>query len=210
MHEDKRTIMLVDDHPIFLDAIGAAMSRKFPDSEVRLMTNISDARSELSRGMIPALAVVDVHLPDGDGVDLVGEIHRQYGIPVIAFSGQADRFTVDACLKRGASAFVEKSCDTSAFYSAVDAVLSGGRYLSTQAASAPSRTSGGRVKLTKRQKDVLEFVLQAQANKTIADKIGVTEGTVKNHVSDLLTIFGAASRSELALKARQQRYDLLG
>jgi len=206
MHGDKRTIMLVDDHPIFLDAIGAAMSRKFPDSEVRLMSNISDARSELSRGVIPALAVVDVHLPDGDGVELVGEMHGQYGIPVIAFSGQADRYTVDACLKRGASAFVEKSCDTSAFYNAVDAVLSGGRYLSGQTASESCDKFADGIKLTRRQKDVLEFVMQAQANKAIAGKLGVAEGTVKNHVSDLLTIFDAASRSELALKARHQRY----
>jgi DNA-binding NarL/FixJ family response regulator len=198
----------VDDHPIFLDAIGAAMSRKFPDFEVRLMSNIAEARNVLHCGVIPALAVIDVHLPDGDGVELVGEMHAHYGIPVIAFSGQADRFTIDACLKSGASAFVEKTCDTSAFYRAVDAVLSGGRYMSGQTATESSDHFGSGIKLTRRQKDVLEFVLQAQANKAIAGKLGVAEGTVKNHVSDLLTIFDAASRSELALKARQQRYSL--
>jgi len=79
MHEDRRAIMLVDDHPIFLDAIGAAMSRKFPDSDVRLMSNISETRNALHCGVIPALAVTDVHLPDGDGVELVGEMHGHYG-----------------------------------------------------------------------------------------------------------------------------------
>ncbi|HEX7641398.1 MAG TPA: response regulator transcription factor [Burkholderiaceae bacterium] len=200
--------MLVDDHPIFLDAIGAAMSRKFPESDIRLMSNVAEARNELGSGTLPALAVVDINLPDGSGIDLIEDIHAR-GVPIIAFSGQADRFMIDACLKRGASVFVEKSCDTALFYSAVDAVLAGQPAVS--GASKYRRIERGqqRIRLTRRQKDVLEGVTRALSNKAIADELEVSEGTVKNHVSSLLTIFGANSRNELALRVRDQRFDIL-
>ena len=205
---EKCCIMLVEDHPIFLDAIGAVISRKFPESEIRLMSNVADARDELNNGTIPSLALIDIHLPDGDGVDLIEDMHAQFGVPVIAFSGHADRFTVDACLKRGAAAFVEKSCDTAILYSAVDAVLTGQSSFSDAMRYRGIDRDKQRVKLTLRQKDVLECITQALSNRAIAQKLGVSEGTVKNHVSDLLTIFGAGSRNELALHVRLQRYDI--
>ena len=208
MHLDKHRIMLVEDHPIFLDAIGAVMSRKFPQSEIQLMSTIAEARDELASGTVPSLAIIDIILPDGDGVDLIEDMHVQFGVPVIAFSGRADRLMVDACLQRGAAAFVEKSCDTAILYSAVDAVLAAGPGVLEALRYRGAECDKRRVKLTPRQKEVVECIAQALSNRAIADKLGVSEGTVKNHVSDILMIFDVGSRNELALHVRQRRYDI--
>ena len=84
--------------------------------------------------------------------------------------------------------------------------MSGGCYFPPGMLTRQSRQTVPEMGLTERQQDVLDLILMAYSNKAIADKLELTEGTVKNHITDLLAIFGVASRGELSLKVRQQRY----
>jgi DNA-binding NarL/FixJ family response regulator len=200
-----KNILLVDDHPIFLDAISAAISDRFPSASVTRATSAHDVRQRLKAGCNPTLAVVDINLPDADGVDLIRDLHATYNIPIIAFSGQSDSATINACIKSGAIGYVPKSYDTERLYAAMDAVISGGQHFPPS--FLKGRVSNGidQITLTRRQRTVLELVLQAMPTKTIADELNIAEGTVKNHISDLLSIFAVTSRNELLVKARQLR-----
>lgn len=200
-----KSILLVDDHPIILDAIGAAIMHRFPASSVTMLGTAAAMRKELSSGLVPTLAVVDINLPDADGVDVIKELHAVYKIPVIAYSGDSDRATINACIKNGAIAFVPKNYHTEKLYHAIDVAISGGQYFPTSYLRNESPAGEADVALTKRQQEVLDLVLLARSNRSIAAELRLAEGTVKNHVSDLLSIFGANSRNELVLKVRQSR-----
>jgi DNA-binding NarL/FixJ family response regulator len=198
-----KNILLVDDHPIFLDALGEIIVDRFPYAEITKLGSASEAREHIREGMMPTLAVVDVNLPDASGIELIRELHTSYRIPIIAFSGQTDDNTISACIRNGAIGYIPKSYDTQRLYAAIDAVILGGQHFP----SSFQRDSEGReqISLTRRQRDVLELVMKARPNREIAGELDITVGTVKNHVSDLLTIFGAASRNELLIRAQQMR-----
>lgn len=198
--------MLIDDHPMFLDALGAAVVQKFPNFTVTPVGSILDARNELSGGFVPTLAVVDINLPDGDGVELIKELHDDYGVKIIAFSGNESRIAINACLKGGASAFVSKSSDTCVFFEAIEAVLAGEQQFPPLTRNTCAPHVGMEITLTKRQQDVLDLIVLGYPNKTIAQSLELTEGTVKNHASNLHTIFGTTSRHELVVKARLLRF----
>jgi len=204
MHrQETKNILLVDDHPIILDMLGAALINRFPGSSVSMHGTASATRKKLCGGLIPTLAVIDINLPDGDGIDLIKELHATYGIPVIAYSGSADRPTINACIKSGAIAFVPKAYDTEKLYQAIDAVISGGQYFPPSYLRNESPETC--IVLSRRQQEVLDLVLLAHSNREIAASLSLAEGTVKNHVSDLLALFGTNSRNGLVLKARQLR-----
>jgi DNA-binding NarL/FixJ family response regulator len=205
MHQQAtKNILLVDDHPIILEVVSAAIMRRFPGACVKKFETAAAMRRQLSDGLIPTLAVIDIGLPDADGVGLIKELHAVYDIPVIAYSGSSDRITINACIKNGAIAYVPKSYDTEKLYQVIEVAISGGQFFPPSYLRNES-SEGNLLALTKRQREVLELVILARTNREIAAELLITEGTVKNHVSDLLSIFGATSRNELALKTQQLR-----
>jgi DNA-binding NarL/FixJ family response regulator len=201
--EATKNILLVDDHSIFLDAIGAAIVDRFPDAVITKLGSAGEVREHIREGLTPTLAVVDVNLPDASGVDIIRELHTSYRIPIIAFSGQSDDMTINACIRNGAIGYIPKSYDTQRLYAAIDAVILGGQHFPSS--FRRESVGGEQILLTRRQRDVLELVLRARPNRAIAGELDITVGTVKNHVSDLLTIFGATSRNELLIRAQQLR-----
>ena len=204
IREATKNILLVDDHPIFLDAVGSALVDRFPNTEITKLGSAAEVREHIREGLIPTLAVVDVNLPDANGVELIRELHEFCRIPVIAFSGQTDQITINACIRSGAIGYIPKSYDTERLYAAINAVILGGQHFPSSFNLAAVSGFDER-SLTPRQRDVLNLVQQALSNKAIANELQLSEGTVKNHISDLLTIFNAASRNELLVRAQKLR-----
>lgn len=200
-------IIVVDDHPFVSDAIRLAVSASFQDYSVISAASACEMRGLLDVGnTAPMLAIVDLNLPDADGVDLVAELHAGYQVPVIVLSGRADGLTIDACVNNGASGFVEKSSKSDAFVTAIKVVLSGGQYFPSDYVRSEQRHDAAINTLTDRQREILDQVIAARPNKMIADTLNLAEGTVKNHVSHLLSIFGVTTRQELFLQAQKVGY----
>lgn len=167
------------------------------------------------------LVLLDLHLPDAHGLSgLVTFIAQFPAARVVVLSGVSDPALVREAMARGASAFLAKSGDLQNVVSYIRSLGLLGQSGAPSSAEAETpadddnepaglrivrtmRTSAGdRLQLTARQAQVLDSILAGQSNRQIADMAHLSEGTVKNHVSTLLLLFGVRSRAQLISQLR--------
>lgn len=205
-----KDIVIVDDYPLVLAALKNIISCAFPDTRIRcistkceLMALLSEgADTEASEQML--MAFVDLNLPDADGIDVIRRIRARFGAPVIAISGSYEPDKIRKCAQNGAAGYIEKSSNVGIYPAVASLVLSGGTFFPSEfVKKEASETSAGNpaVALTARQKEVLNLLIDGKPNKLIAAALGLSEGTVKNHVGALLERFKVKSRSQLILVA---------
>lgn len=155
------------------------------------------------------LILLDLMLPGTGGLALLGALRRRYrDVPVLVLSALDDEETVRRALRSGAAGFVSKASATETLLGAVREVLAGGRYvppliddvLSPRSARQP-RDIRQRFGLTAGQMRVLELLVEGKTNREIGEVIGVTEGTVKIHVSAIFRALQVSNRSQAMLAA---------
>lgn len=206
------TIFIVDDHPLVIDAIGQAISTE-GDFNIVSASSAAEMRRLLDSDQFAddtiRLIFLDIKLPDANGIDLIPLLISRYGIPIIAISGGNDEeFASSACLKKGAAGFIQKSSNLTTFSSALRIVLEGGLYFPARHMSGNKIAPLGNIitDLNDRQRQVLDLILKGKSNKQIGDEIYLAEGSVKNKVSELLSIFDVRSRSQMIAKINQLGY----
>lgn len=146
----------------------------------------------------PALrfAMIDLHLPGLQGVLRLAEMANRWPrLPLIVLSS----FTSLQLVSRITSiatvhAFIAKSSDVPTIHSAIEAVVQSRRG-STQPAMKPTTNAAG---LTPRQQEICSLLRQGLSNKTIALRLGISAGTVKNHLSEIFRILNATNRHQVA------------
>lgn len=162
------------------------------------------------------LALLDLGLPGTDGLSTLTEFRTRYpAVPVVVVSGVEDRDTMRATLHQGAMGFIPKSAAVQVMLNALRLVLSGGVYVppelidagpASRSSPAPPVPNGSPQKarprtaadigLTERQAQVLTLMLQGKPNKIISRELGISEMTVKAHVTSILRVLDVSNRTE--------------
>lgn len=206
--------LIVDDHPIALLGLSLVVKDHFPEWRISTATTVQDAISTFqsaSREPI-GLAIVDWVVNDQNGFTFL-EYLRQCSsssptYSIVVSDAKAPNI-VDLCKAHGANGFIPKRTAQHAIAQAIDLVSSGKEYFA-QCDKASSHASiqgvGGEIKLTERQRDVLDLVLAGYSNKKIADTLNISYGTAKNYMFDLMRLVSTNSRLELAIKIRESNY----
>ena len=198
-------VLLVDDHPM----IGAALEMLLRNSEYELLERArtaSEASKQITK-LKPDLLLLDVHLPDGSGLDVLRKLNKSRSRPkVILLTAGMDESQLLAAAELAPEGMVLKTSDPALLLGCMDAVASGGRWIDPEiaertrhaedrAASAPP--------LTRRERELIELVRQGLRNRDIAAELGVTEGTVKVYLHAIFDKLRVDNRTELALKAAE-------
>ncbi len=154
------------------------------------------------------LVLLDLALPDTEGFSGLIAFHARFPqARIVVLSGAVDSATADGALAHGALAFLPKSADLREVVSFIRAcglldVDEAAQIAPRLAGVVASRVACSSEPLTPRQAQVLQWVLEGKANKEIAQLAHLSEGTVKNHVSTLLLLFGMRSRAQLISQLR--------
>ena len=133
--------------------------------------------------------------------------NRHPTVPVLIVSGQDDAESVNKCMEAGASGFVPKSCHSDMFLGAVRTVLDGGMFVPEVKSVLQGRRGpvfprrAPDLDLTAGQRRVFDLLVRGLSNREIGDQLGLTEGTVKVHVSHILRSLGVSSRSQAVVMA---------
>jgi DNA-binding NarL/FixJ family response regulator len=179
-----------------------------------------EATIECVQSLKPDLLLLDISMPRMSGLEALRELNRTTPeTRAIILSGALDKSQLLTAIQWGARGLVPKACATEQLFEAIAAVLAGQSWMAPAlmtglmevlrarvepaAAAAPSQPFG----LTRRERDVLSFVVQGCGNKEIAQRLAVSEETVKHHLTRMFDKVGAANRLELALAAT--RNDLI-
>ncbi len=210
-------ILVVDDHPIVRDGLAAVLGTQ-PDLQV--VGEAGDGAEALRRAeeLQPDVMLLDLEMPGLDGVGVLQQLRAAgTNLPVIVFTAfDTDERIVEA-VRAGARGYLLKGAPRAELFAAIRIVHAGGSLLQPLIASkliqhmaqptGNRATDGGRQPiepLTARELEVLQLLAAGQTNRQIADRLVVTERTVKFHVSSILAKLGAGNRTEAVAFANQR------
>lgn len=201
-------VLLVDDHPLFLDGVRAALAGD-PDLEiVGQAGSVAEACAQVAE-LTPDVVLMDLGLPDGSGIDATRQVrdaHPDVRVLVMTMSSQDD--AVVAAMRAGARGFVVKGTGRDELIHAVRTVAAGGAVFSPTVADRlgaffDSPASGPAFpQLSEREREVLELLARGFDNRRIARELFLSDKTVRNHVSNIMAKLEAADRSEMIVRAR--------
>jgi DNA-binding NarL/FixJ family response regulator len=209
-------LLLVDDHALFREGLRALLLNISPDITIYEAASVEGAVDEC-RSTQFRMVLLDLHLTNSDGLTTLDSFRQSVpNVPVIVLSGDQEPHRIRAAIDRGAVGYVPKSHTSDLMIAALRLVLSGGVYLpatlledhlgleSTHMASVDAFS-----RLSPRQQQVTQLLLQGQSNKVIARKLELSEGTIKAHVSAIFQIIGARNRVEAVTLAAKSGIKIL-
>ena len=174
-----------------------------PDMEVIADVDNGQQAIEAFRKHRPDLVVLDLRMPGFTGIETITRLREEFGdVRIIVFSNFARGEDVYQALKAGASGFVVKEMAVDRLLDAIRRVHRGEQYVPTEVASR----MGERllVQLSPRELEVLRLVANGFSNKEIAAKLNVVEGTIKIHMTNILSKLRAADRTQAIILAIQR------
>ncbi|MEM7191704.1 MAG: response regulator transcription factor [Pseudomonadota bacterium] len=212
-------ILIVDDHPMFREALRNAVQFSRSDAEIFEAGSIEAARKTIESEAGIEIVMLDLSLPGTTGFDGLMLLRSAFPrIPIMIVSGLDDPKIVQEALRLGAAGFVPKSVDKSMLAQGLTEVLNGSVFVpmevaqpaqdpraATRVSDIAERVAG----LTPAQMRVLQLIRHGQLNKQIAHELGVSETTIKAHVSEILRKLDVVSRTQAVIKTSQLDFDTI-
>lgn len=199
--------LIVDDHPLFRTALSAAVQRVVPSISIREATSLYEANRALKSEPVDVL-LLDLHMSDSDGfAGLINIRHDYPHIPVIIVSAIEGAEVVQKSISFGAAAYIPKSFGVDQICEALEAVLNGDIWMPDGADALDEKGAQELEKaeklasLTPAQIKVLLGIRGGRLNKQIAYDHGITEATVKAHVTAIFRKLGVMNRTQAVLYA---------
>lgn len=197
-------ILHADDHPLFREGVRFFLELLASDVVVLEASNLQGTLDKLSLEWPVDLLLLDLEMPGMSGLEGFLAIRRQYPqMPVLIVSGVNDAQTVRTLLDGGARGFVPKFSGSEQLMDALRRVLKGEIYVPDALFFQNGHRNGDATPLTSRQLQILPLLADGLPNKRIADVLGLTEGTVKQHLKDLFRRLEATNRTQAVREARR-------
>jgi DNA-binding NarL/FixJ family response regulator len=200
--------VIADDHPLFRGALREAVTGLFELADIAEAGTFNEVAELLEHGGDVDLVLLDLTMPGVRGFSGLMYLRAQYpGVPVIVVSANDDPAAIRRCMEFGASGFIPKTLGVEAMRGAISGILSGGVWTPpdvdlTAGSDAETAALMARMAmLTPQQVRVLMMLSEGLLNKQIAFQLGVSEATVKAHVSAILQKLRVESRTQAVIAA---------
>lgn len=203
-------VVIADDHHVVRTGLGALLST-FDDVRLVGAAPGGEAATELCAREEPDVALIDLAMPEVDGIETTARIRAvSPRTSVIVFTSFSDRERILGALDAGAIGYLLKDAEPAEIHAAIVAAARGGAPLHPTAAAellAERATNPPAGRLSDREREVLVLVAAGSANKQIARRLGISEKTVKGHLTKIFQALGVRDRTQAALWA--ERHGLL-
>lgn len=206
-------ILLADDHALFREGMRHVMrqldGQLDEDTEILDACTFPEALDVAEKNPDIGLVLLDLKMPGSDGVSAIKLFHARHpDIMIVVLSGADQREDIMGAMHNGALGFISKASNSKEMAQALRVVLNGGTYLPTQLLRQTGANDGlgwrtDRFGLTVRQTEMLRYLGQGWTNKSIAEATGLSQGTVKVHVSALFNTLRVNNRLDAVLAGRR-------
>jgi DNA-binding NarL/FixJ family response regulator len=201
-------LVIADDHPLFRGALREAVEGLLEQVDIAEAGTFDELVELLERDSEVDLVLLDLTMPGARGFSGLMYMRAQYpGVPVIVVSANDDPAAIRRCMEFGASGFIPKTLGVEAMRAAISRILNGGVWtppdvdLSAGSDAESAELMARMATLTPQQVRVLMMLSEGLLNKQIAYQLGVSEATVKAHVSAILQKLGVESRTQAVIAA---------
>lgn len=201
------TAFLMDDHEVVRQGVRALLEAS---GEIRVVGEASNAADAVARipAIRPDVAILDVRVPDGNGVEVCRDVRSSVGTPCLMLTSYSDDEALFEAIMAGASGYVLKQIRGSELLNAVKRVAAGECLLDPavtarvlQRLRSPSDEDERLSRLTPQERRILHYIADGMTNRQIANAMHLAEKTIKNYVSNLLAKLGMERRTEAAVFA---------
>ncbi len=207
------TVLIVDDHPLFIDALASALEGVFRGVTVRKAGSLGAALKVLDEGFRPDLVMFDLKLPDVHGISgFVTLRARVPDVPILVISSLTSRAVVTALMQEGSAGFLTKDTPVEELQSVLGEIAKGRKYVpkdyrdeGEEEEPLPEGLQGNLASLTPQQQKVMKLICAGKPNKQIAYELQLAEATVKAHITALLRRLGVRNRTQAALMIEAAR-----
>ena len=208
-------VLLADDQALFREGLRTLLSTR---PEVEVVAEAANGLEALAMAaqLQPAVVLMDLQMPEMDGIQATARMRdRHPGIPVLVLTTFDDDANLFGALRAGAAGYLLKDVSSDTLVAALQAATRGESFLQSTvtgrvvAAFARLMEAGGVradalvLPLSPREREILAQLGTGASNKEIADRLNLAEGTVKNHVTNILSKLDVRDRTQAALRARQ-------
>jgi DNA-binding NarL/FixJ family response regulator len=205
------TVIVADDHPLFRTAIKEALEAEQGETNFLEASSFESLQELVDEQKEVDLVLLDLHMPGVSGfAGLVYLCKRYPSVPVVIISANEDPVVIKRALEHGAAGFIPKSSSIDTITQAISSILLGEIWAPalTQSDLPGNNTSEVELaermaQLTPQQFKVLMMMSQGLLNKQIAYELGVSEATIKAHVTAIMTKLGVSNRTQAVLAANQ-------
>jgi len=195
----KINILIVDDHPMVLEGMKALLSNFEYMTVKGTATNAYDAMAMLKAQTVD-IVIADINLPEVSGIELTAKIKKEFpGIKVLAMSTFKERSYISQMIKNGASGYLVKSASKEEIEAAILSANEGKLYLSLDINTIelnPAISTDAPV-VSRREKEVLQLIVDGLTNPQIAEKLFISLHTVDSHRKNLLAKFNVNNTASL-------------
>lgn len=205
--------LVADDHELFLQGLEFILKKEYPEVELVLAGDYTQILDIIKKQNDFDLLITDLAMPGGNWLEALQKVHSQAPeMPIIVVSAVFDKEILQKTYNIGVSGYVSKSFPNNIIISAINLVLAGGMYIPPDLVKLSSQFTTGQLNdlikgfdnsqkkqtdeklLTPRQLEVLQCLAGGMSNKQIAYKLGLSEGTVKIHITLLMRALNVANR----------------
>lgn len=200
------TILIADDHWLFRAGLIHLIAELAERVSVLEANSLEEAIAQIDPVATPDLMLMDLMMPgmDAEGAGIRRLRKLAPDMPLVVLSAKNQASDVRQAIEAGALGFIPKSSSPEIMLHALRLVLSGGVYLPPEVmsgSSTPAAPEPAAAALTPRQREILALLAEGRTNKEMARQLGLSAGTVKVHVSQILRALGAANRTQAAAAA---------
>ena len=212
LNSDTPWALIVDDHPLFCDALDLTLRSVAEFGKVRTADCLEAALNTLVGLPAPELILLDLNLPDVSGLDGLMRLKRQAeGAKIIVVSSMTDNTIIHGAITSGAAGYVPKHSPRSIFKDAIDQIKEGKVYtppgfVKGDDSGASDDTLTRLASLTNQQARILDLICEGKLNKQIAYDLSIAETTVKAHVTAIMRKLGVQSRTQAVLVAHDANF----
>lgn len=209
-HTGMNELLIADDHPLFREALRGVVANLFPGTTIHEADRISALYELVEHTPDADLLLLDLNIPGAIGFSALVHLRANYpSLPIVVVSAHEDPHLIRRALDHGAMGYIPKSVDTSTLSEALREILNGGTWAPELGHAIPGidadekHAAAQLRELTPQQFRVLQMVGTGQLNKQIAHELGVSEATIKAHMTAILRKLGASNRTQAVLIANK-------
>ena len=197
-------LLIADDHDLLRDALRSHFEREAPGTTVQGVGTVSEALKVLDDGDPFDILLLDLRMPGMNGLNGLVRLRERYpSLKIALMSGEAKNEDIRLAMAHGAVGFLPKTLPGTVLLQAVQRMAAGEVFMPDNLPESAIAADGNALNstFTRREREVLDFLLKGQSNKEIARALDLEEVTVKLHIRGLCRKLGAKNRTQAAMRA---------